>query len=306
MIVFVSVGRWETDAAILYTYRTASMFGRVIIHVDDGAAAERVRSLVGRDVDIVVVDGLGAGRSWAVENIDDDVVLSDSHVYFLERPSCGSTHCDFRRFDFGFDTEHDPVSVIGKSAWHFGQLNWNRAYRSFVFDCAAKWYSHNPVIFLHKDAVRRIRDVYMKYGLRPIPWRGYGADMEQLYVSASRLFGPGLCVYGSNRGPIYGHRASVSNTTHPFWAERWKSPTYYGEWYRANTCFLKLHYPRELWNIPRSRGFDPERCDIDDRTVKQLNDEFRYTYADFLRDFRPTDPADIPIYNLEKTTLGAP
>jgi len=304
VIFFISVGRWETDVAVLYVYRTASKFGRVVFHVDDGATVERVRRLVGGDVDIVAVDGLGAGRSWAVENIDDDVILSDSHVYFLERPSCGSTHCDFRRFDFGFDVEDNPVSVVNRSAWHFGQVNWNRAYRSFIFDCDVKWYSHNPVVYISGDAVRRIRDVYMKYGLRPIPWRGYGADMEQLYVSASRLFGPGKCVYGRDRGPVYGHRASVSNTSHQFWSERWRDAAYYGEWYRANVCFLKLHYPRELWSIPRSRGFDPEKCDIiSDDVVKKINDEFRYSYADFLRDFRPADNEDVSVYDLEKSLL---
>jgi len=114
-------------------------------------------------------------------------------------------------------------------------------------------------------------------GLGVVPWRGYGADQEQVYVSATRLFGAGRCVSELT----YGHRSTTSNVHHEFWSKRWVGE-YFNEWYQANVCFLKLHYPRELW---RTSPYDPTRCRyIDDETAKRIQDEFRYTYWDFLRD----------------------
>jgi len=271
---FVSVLDRETDTALRLTIESLKRFGRVVLHFD---RPEFVRPWVREMVDdVVFVDGLGWGRSWAYENVDDDYVCTvDSHVYMIrfEPADIG----DYRRFDYEFDVEDRPWTVINKSAWHFGQLYWNRRFQTFVFDCERKWFSHNPLICLGRGVIKRLRDVYSKYGLRIIPWKGYGSDQEQVFVSATRLFGPGRCV----RELTYGHRATVSNTSHEFWSKRWVDE-YTREWYQANACFLKLHYPRELWRLS---PFDVTKCKyIDDETAKRIQDEFRYTYWDFLMD----------------------
>ena len=66
-----------------------------------------------------------------------------------------------------------------------------------------------------------------------------------------------------------------------FWSKRWVEG-YISEWYQANACFLKLHYPRELWRLS---PFDVSRCRyVDDEAARRIQDEFRYTYWDFLDD----------------------
>jgi hypothetical protein len=46
--------------------------------------------------------------------------------------------------------------------------------------------------------------------------------------------------------------------------------------------FLKLHYPKELW---RFAPFNPEWCRyVDDEVARRIQDEFKYSYWDFLRD----------------------
>jgi len=269
---FVSVYERETDVALRLTVESLRKFGRVVLHFD---RPDLLRPWVREFVDdVVFVDGLARGRSWAYENIDDDYVCTvDSHVYMLRfRPAEVG---DYKRFDYGFDVEDRPWVAVDKSVHHFGQLYWNRRFRTFVFDCKRKWFSHNPMICLGRGVVKRLRDVYSKYGLGIIPWRGYGSDQEQVFVSAVRLFGPGECVSELT----YGHRATVSDTSHEFWSKRWVSG-YTDEWYQANACFLKLHYPRELWRLS---SYDPSKCRyVDDETVRRIQDEFRYTYWDFL------------------------
>jgi glycosyltransferase involved in cell wall biosynthesis len=271
---FVSVYERETDTALRLTVESLKRFGRVVVHFD---RPDLLRPWVVVLVDdVVFVDGLGWGRSWAYENIDDDYVCTvDSHVYVMRfRPA---EIGDYRRFDYGFDVEDRPWAAVNESAHHFGQVNWNRRFKTFVFDCRRKWYSHNPLICLGRGVIKMLRDVYSKYGLGIIPWRGYGADQEQVFVSATRLFGPGECVSELT----YGHRATVSDTSHEFWSKRWVEE-YTSEWYQANACFLKLHYPRELWRLS---PFDASKCRyIDDETARRIQDEFRYTYWDFLTD----------------------
>jgi len=284
---FVSVYERETDTALRLTIESLKKFGRVVLHFD---RSELLRPwAVEMADDVVFVDGLGWGRGWAYENIDDDYVCTvDSHVYmFRFRPA---EIGDYRRFDYGFDVEDRPWTAINGSAHHFGQVNWNRRFKTFVFECGRKWYSHNPFICLGRGVIKRLRDVYSKYGLGVIPWRGYGSDQEQVFVSATRLFGPGECVSELT----YGHRATVSDTSHEFWSKRWVEG-YTGEWYQANACFMKLHYPRELWRLS---PFDPTKCRyIDDETAKKIQDEFRYSYWDFLRD-------SISIFNCEDRKIA--
>jgi hypothetical protein len=271
---FVSVYEKETDTALRITIESLKRFGKVILHFDrPDLLRPWVKELVD---DVVFVDGLARGRGWAFENIDDDYVCTvDSHVYMLRFNPV--EHGDYRLYDYGFDVEDRPWSVINKSVWHFGHLYWNRRFQTFVFECERKWYSHNPLVCLGGCVVRRLRDVYFKYGLGVIPWKGYGADQEQVYVSATRLFGPGRCV----NELTYGHRSSTSNAHHEFWSRRWVGD-YFNEWYQAHACFMKLHYPRELW---RFSPYDLTRCKyVDDETAKRIQDEFRYTYWDFLRD----------------------
>ena len=271
---FVSVYERETDAALRLTVESLRRFGKVVLHFD---RPDLLRPWVGGLVDdVVFVGGLARGRSWAYENIDDDYVCTiDSHVYMIRFSPVELG--DYRLYDYGFDVEDRPWTAVNKAAWHFGQLYWNRKFKGFVFECERKWYSHNPMICLGRGVVKRLRDVYSKYGLGVIPWRGYGADQEQVFVSATRLFGPGECVSELT----YGHRATVSNTSHEFWSRRWVGE-YTDEWYQANACFLKLHYPRELWRLS---PFDVSKCRyVDDETAKRIQDEFRYTYWDFLRD----------------------
>lgn len=290
IVFFVSVGKNETEKALKYTFFSLSRFGDVVFHVDDVENEKWVKSVLG-DVETVVVKGLGRGRGyafkWFLDHGGDVIVISDSHVVLLEGFECGG-FCDFKRFDFGFDVEDNPLGVVDRVAWHFGQVNWDRVMDRFVFDCKYKPYSYNPLTAYSRHVVKRIVDVYSKYGLDPIPWPGYGADVEQLYVSAFRLFGIGgefgKCVYGREGRPVYGHRASVSNINHPFWSNRWKDQWYYSEWYQANVCFLKLQLPQEYWDRPRSRGFDPNACKyIDDNTVKKINEEFKFGYEDFIK-----------------------
>lgn len=279
MIFFVSVGRNESERAVRYTYESASRFGHVLFHVDDEDMARWVRSVV-PGADVVVIRGLGEGRGWFVNYVDDtgeDGVMVDSHVVVIKKPECDGL-CDFKRYDFGFDVEDNPLSVAGIAVHHYGQCNWDRDLSFFVFDCEYKPYSHNPLQFVHRSVARRVVDLYSKYGL-PVIFPGYGSDMEQFYTSAWRLGFEGRCV----KGLTYGHRATVSNTNHTFWADRWRDREYYDKWYQANVCFLKLHVPVEYWDRPRSRGFDPSMCRyVDDRTAKLINEEFVRGYEDFL------------------------
>ena len=271
---FVSVYERETDTALKITIENLKKFGKVILHFDK---PELLRPWVKELVDdVVFVDGMARGRGWAFENIDDDYVCTvDSHVYIfrLNLVEFG----DYRRYDYGFDVEDRPWSVVDRSVWHFGQLYWNRKFQTFVFECERKWYSYNPLLCLGRGVVKRLRDLYSKYGIGIIPWKGYGSDNDQVYVSAARLFGPGRCV----NELTYCHRATVSNLKHEFWSKRW-TDEYLSEWYQSNACFMKLHYPRELWRLS---PFDPTKCRyIDDETAKRIQDEFRYSYWDFLRD----------------------
>jgi len=270
---FVSVHEKETDAALRLTIESVRRFGKVVVHFD---RPELLRSWVKELVDdVVFINGLGLGRSWAYENIDDDYVCTvDSHIYMFRFKPEG--FCDYKRYDYGFDVEDKPWVIKDIGTKHFGQLNWNRRFGSWVFECTEKWYSYNPLVCLPRHIVKKLRDVYSKYGFRVIPWRGWGSDQEQVSVSAVRLFGGARCV----NELTYAHRATVSNTEHPFWKDRW-SGDYLNEWYQANSCFLKLHYPRELWKFA---PFNPEWCRyVDDETVKRMQDEFRYSYWDFLK-----------------------
>lgn len=280
MVFFVSVGRNETENAVRYTYESASRFGHVVFHVDDEEVARWVRSIV-KGADVVVVRGLGEGRAWFLEYVADtgeEGVMMDSHVYVFKRPEC-SDLCDFKRYDFGFDADGDPTSVINKAVHHYGQCNWDRKTAFFVFGCDYKPFSHNPLQYVHPVVAREVVNLYSKYGLRPI-FPGYGSDMEQFYVSAWRLGFSGTCVDGIT----YAHRATVSNTGHPFWSERWKDREYFDKWFQANVCFLKLHVPVEKWVLPRSVGFDPSLCKyVDDRTARLINDEFRRGYYDYVK-----------------------
>jgi hypothetical protein len=64
-----------------------------------------------------------------------------------------------------------------------------------------------------------------------------------------------------------------------------------------------LHYPRELWRIS---PFDVTKCKyVDDETTKKIQDEFRYTYWDFLRDsMRYLDAKDRKIAEEEIRVAG--
>ena len=209
-------------------------------------------------------------------NINDDYVCTvDSHVYLHRFEPEGFE--DAIQFDYGPEYEHAPWLIADTALKHYGTQNWNRrCMHTFPYRCDVIWYSIDPFICFPRHVVKALRDLYGKYGLWIIPWHGYGSDGDQAFVSATRLLGPAKC----SKKTIFGHRHNLT-PGYKFWQERWRDEWYRTEWYQANACFLKLHYPRELWKLA---PFDPTKCRyVPDDVARRIQDDFRYDYRDFLR-----------------------
>jgi hypothetical protein len=306
---FVSVGPGESRWALYYTLSTLSRMGRIYVHFDSWEEYQRHKETVDQYAETVVLAkkrrGLAQGRSWAVEELPDlepnaeYICTADSHIVLLQDFDCGgAAACDPQRCDYPPERDADPLSVAAGCVKHYGQAHWNFRYTAFIFNCDHKPFSYNPLICVRRDASVVLRDLYGKYGLPVIPWEEYGADQQQIYVSVFRLYGLGetKCVPGN---PVYLHRAN--RTDHPFWASRW-TPERLAKYAVARACFLKLHYPKELWGLV---GNEPERCPIPDDVTKKINDEFRYGYAEFLMWFsKYVGQQDVELFRREVEVLG--
>jgi len=306
---FVSVARGETEHALTYTLSSLSQMGQVYVHFDTYDDYRVYRHIVDRYATMVAIatkrKGLAQGRSWAVEELPDisgaDYVCNaDSHITLLRAPICDSGVCDYQRCEYSFNDDTDPYRVIGKCVSHFGPMQWNFMYRTFVYTCDYKPYAYTPLMCVRKDVAKALRDLYGKYGLSIIPWEEYGSDNDQIYVSAFRLYGLRQCrCVWAEEGPMYLHRAN--NVEHPFWKSRW-TPERIRKYAISKACFLKLHYPRELWGLV---GNEPERCPIPDDVVKKINDEFSYGYAEFLVWFsKYVGQQDVELFRREVEVLG--
>ncbi|CAA33000.1 hypothetical protein D1T48_gp32 [Thermoproteus tenax virus 1] len=280
MILGISAYRKETKTGLRNTIYTAINTGKVkkiLLGLDKPEDKEIFNDIINefKDyiIDVVYAEGLGANRNELLvrgsEENEDYICLADSHLYFITpvadivKTMCNSQACDFKRFDFGFDVENNPLSVLNRSVHHFGQFNIDRLANNYIFSCEYKYYANNPFLCFKKSAIKELLNIY---GGKIIPWQHYGADMEQIYVSIVRRYGrtAGKCIGTS---PIYGHRATVSNTEHEFWKSRWTIKDYSEGWYQANACFLALHIPRELWNL-KPRIFEPDKCKLHINFIK--------------------------------------
>lgn len=307
-VFFVSVGPGETRWALYYTLSTLSTAGRVYVHFDSWEEYQRHKETVDQYAETVVLarrrTGLAQGRSWAIEEIPDlepnaeYICTADSHVVLLKNFSCRGAACDIKRCDYPPERDEKPYSVLPCTG-HYGQAYWNFRYQTFIYNCRHKPFSYNPLICIRRDAAKAVRNLYAKYGLPVIPWEEYGSDQQQIYVSVFRLYGLEETECVEERGPVYLHRANKPD--YPFWKNRW-TPERLAKYAVARSCFLKLHYPRELWSLI---GNEPASCPIPDDVAKRLNDEFRYGYADSLLWFKQyVSGQDVEIFRKEVSLLG--